>query len=219
MTRTREEALSHRSRRLKAALVSVNLRRERGRRRWSRPQIAALYDHGNPLDPFTPSVLKYWEKMAANPARLRALGRHGGRRWSKMSGAVATLVRHKLFRHLQRFKVVDMHILCPVLSKYATAVNRVLTQDPLAAPIAISSSYVYRIFRDWNWSFKVPTTVHLHKFRTDNVILYLHYVIAVTWIPPARLKFLDEASFVHRGMARPLAPTLLSIPHVFIYCF
>jgi hypothetical protein len=29
----------------------------------------------------------------------------------------------------------------------------------------------------------------------------VNYVIAVTWIAPARLKFLDEASFVHRGIS------------------
>jgi hypothetical protein len=207
MPRTLDQRASFRSRRIWAGLTSVNLRQLRDRHRWSRRKVARLYNNGDPREPWSPGVLRYWERMAADPNRYLNIAGHGGRRWSKLPRHVEGVLRAKLFLFLRRFKVADVPQIAIRLSAYATALVR--QTNPNAAAINLSRSYVYRVFKSWRWSLKVPVRVHLHKYRPENLRLYLHYISAITWIDPSRLKFLDEATYAHRGSS--CLPLLLSI--------
>lgn len=66
----------------------------------------------------------------------------------------------------------------------------------------ISSSYVARIFRNWRWSWKKPSTQQIQKFTTENIEYYSQWVVLIPTLPFHRLKFCDEAHFVSRHLYR-----------------
>jgi len=92
-----------------------------------------------------------------------------------------------------------------------------MNKDLLQNGFDCSVSYITRIFKQWGWSFKVPTRVNIHKFTIENIEYYFNYYIWAQKQLLSHLKFIDESHFnadklmsrrvVGRRGVRILAPT------------
>jgi hypothetical protein len=91
-------------------------------------------------------------------------------------------------------------------------------QTPLPAAVELNRRDLYGYLKSWGWSKKVPIRIHIHKFRPDNIVRYINYATAVTWIPPERLKFLDESTFASRSTLPLLPPPLALFLVICLFC-
>jgi hypothetical protein len=177
----------------------------------SRVQVAANHSDGDPKDPMTPAVIRYWETKNARPDYHA--GRHGGRRWAKLPLHLELFVRRQIWVAVKRTKSVNFALIALHISRLATSFAR---SRHLNAPrVTVSPFYVRRIFKSWNWSPRVPVVVHINKFRPSNLLRYVHYSTAITQIDPRRLKFVDEAMYVSRGTQFELWSLTLILSHCF----
>jgi hypothetical protein len=74
--------------------------------------------------------------------------------------------------------------------------------------IDAADHFVARVFRLWQWSWKLPSRTQFHKYSPENLAYYFHYIKESYEYPWDRLKFADESHFVSRQLYRKkqLAP-------------
>ncbi len=58
---------------------------------------------------------------------------------------------------------------------------------------------VRRVLKAWNWTWKVPSTVQLHKYTGDNLRRYIEYFELRKGIPDERVIYCDESHFDSRS--------------------
>lgn len=183
------------------------LRDETGKR-LTAPRLAARYDFNRPQarikDKVTARVANYWLKKAVDPTLHP--GSHGGRRHDKFSGdgweGARDFVCAAIWHQINEFP--DSQLL--TLTTVANQAAALIAEERGLEPRTVSQRWVSRLFKDWNWSWKVPTVVQLHKFTPDNISRYVNYVVYVAGISLERLKFVDEIHFVSRGPPFPSFP-------------
>lgn len=59
----------------------------------------------------------------------------------------------------------------------------------------VSLMFISRVFRKWDWGYKVPSRVNIQKFTEQNLEYYFNFY---SWIRTQRigsLKFIDESHF------------------------
>lgn len=207
LPRHRQEIIRSSNFKRQVALSNRTLHAEPMIRRWTKTATARLFDYGYSKDKITPSVIKYWTEKVNNPHFHP--GNHGGRREGtfKLTKEESLLVQASLMAGLKRkpnrnlisaaaalTELVNTH-----LRPKTNAQRRASGTRALADTVKLTRRDIYGYLRSWGWTRKVPIRIHIHKFRPDNMRRYIQYATAITWIPPERLKFLDESTFASRG--------------------
>ena len=198
------------------ALRSRELCSTRADSRWSKMRLSRFFNFRHSTEAITPNVIKYWTAKLLNP-QLHP-GRHGGRREGtyKLTEAESLHVQAAFMAGLKRKPDRNLIRAAASLSILVNTHLRPLTnalrvaagQTPLPAAVELNRRDLYGYLKSWGWSKKVPIRIHIHKFRPDNIVRYINYATAVTWIPPERLKFLDESTFASRSTLPLLPPPL-----------
>lgn len=116
------------------------------------------------------------------------------------------------------FKKYELPVVQQVLLSYLEE-NPTAKRDHLRRHLAfvfsrsVSLTVFSRLTKSLCWSWKIPTTFQIQKYRVDNIIRYLHYVSEVLYrnaflnlpvqiqkIDPAHLKFCDEAHVMSKDL-------------------
>jgi hypothetical protein len=167
-------------------------------------RAAEMYDDGS--DHVHRNMYYYWDKKVRLPGRFHP-DSHGGRRNFKLTIEEHLVVQAQLYCGFRRKPDRDLlnvanaltyfvnHSLRPSTNARLQAEGRALLPDE----VSLNRRDIYAIFKLWGWSAKVPVRIHLNKFRPDNIERYINYSVAITWFDPMRLKYLDEATYCHRG--------------------
>lgn len=205
--RTHRETVKHYNKRLSLGLATIHLIGPARLRRFTRGDVARLYNDDDPRDKVNGDSSKYWVKKVLDPTFHN--GKHGGRREGtfKLTSDEGALVEVTVMHGFRRRP--DRN-LCSVAAAITRLINTTLrpatnaTRARLGLPlypgaVDFTRRDIYTLFAKWGWKAKVPIRIHLHKFRPDNIMRYINYAVAVTWIEPARLKYLDEATYCARG--------------------
>jgi hypothetical protein len=98
---------------------------------------------------------------------------------------------------VKKYKRVVIHVLARLASTFVS--QRRAQRDPQAPQVTLSPQWVRRVFKGWNFTWKVPVRCQIAKFSPHNIRFYIHYTIAVSQLPRHRLKFMDEAHLDHRS--------------------
>jgi len=185
----------------------------------SSSRLALRYDFLRPelraKDKMTKNVVHYWRQKAADPTLHDGL--HGGRRHDKFSDVgwegARDFVCAAIWKQINDFPDSQL----PILTTVANQAAAVIAEDRGLVAKAVSQKWVARLFKDWRWSWKVPTVVQLHKFTPENISRYVNYLVYVAGIPLHRLKFTDEIHWISRGSPSPYLPFLSSPASFFEY--
>jgi len=190
-----------------------------GPHRLSRNRIARFFNDNDPKDRVSGSGVKYWLKKVIDPNFHPR--KHGGRREGtfKLTEVEFMLVEVKLRLGFKRRPDRNLASVAASITTYINhylrpATNAVRARQGLPlypSDVLFTRRDMYRLFARWGWSAKVPVRVHLHKLRPDNIMRYINYAIAITWVPPARLKYLDEATYCARGLPLLSSPSFSAL--------
>ena len=63
----------------------------------------------------------------------------------------------------------------------------------------VSKEFVRKIFKEWKWSWKIPTYKQIAKFSKKNLETYRLFIDWINLQDLSRVKFLDECHFVSKG--------------------
>ena len=173
----------------------------------SHRQVSRLYDSGDPKDRVSRHSYRYWSRKVHDPG-FHPL-RHGGRRagtfkLTQLESALVDRVLHSGFRRRPDRNLISVarsitNLINDYLRPRTNATFVMLNLQPMPNAVLFTVRDLRRIFHRWGWTLKVPIRFQLNKFRPENILRYINYAVAVTWVDPRRLKFLDEASYCARG--------------------
>jgi len=67
--------------------------------------------------------------------------------------------------------------------------------------LTVTPDYINKTLQIWDLHRKKPQVTHYNKYSPENIFYYSEYCLWVQQIPYEKLKFLDEAHFVHKDLA------------------
>eukprot|EP01127_Copromyxa_protea_P017893 TRINITY_DN551_c0_g1_i4.p1 TRINITY_DN551_c0_g1~~TRINITY_DN551_c0_g1_i4.p1 ORF type:complete len:259 (-),score=47.23 TRINITY_DN551_c0_g1_i4:148-924(-) len=85
-------------------------------------------------------------------------------------------------------------------NKTATQIDIKAHLKPLGFDLTIN--YIHTILKGWGFSRKKNKIKPWTKFKRENVISYVHFLVEVKKIPWGNLKFMDESTFKSRSFHR-----------------
>lgn len=111
----------------------------------------------------------------------------------------------KIFRHGPLYSVLSALLWWKCQQNPATRLSeyRLLVKQKL--DLAVSKSTLARIFKGWNWSWKVPCFSQILKFTPQNMDYYGDFIYWLSTTDPTKCKFADESHFTSRSLHRSRA--------------
>lgn len=183
----------------------------------------------------TAKMRYYWRRKYNEPLTFHP-GDHGGTRNVKFGPALRYFLRHVDFtvrRHFSIYNVILVRQLADLF--FRLAVLLLIDSDPdlsffdLVFQLnlvlrtvfgdhgpSISATTVSRLLRVLDYVWIVPIRFHAYKYRVENVMHYLHHVAAMQELDVARIKTLDECSFVSKGSRSVVSSHSQFFPHLFV---
>jgi hypothetical protein len=67
-----------------------------------------------------------------------------------------------------------------------------------ASPVSVGD--IQKLFRSWNWSWKIPTEFQISKYSPENMLRYYNYLYWLHHTPWRQIKFLDEVHFQAKSL-------------------
>ena len=65
-----------------------------------------------------------------------------------------------------------------------------------------TDQFLALLYRDWRWSWKVPSRVQVLKFSPENIATYAAFAVGVQHLDWSKLKFLDALQVIHLEFPR-----------------
>jgi transposase len=123
----------------------------------------------------------YWVRKATK--KDFHSGQWGGLKHSTFSNNELSQLHKKIICYLKNNSG------CKSLKEIQTYISNIYQRD-------VSKSVISRILQTLGWSWKIPTIFQTHKYRQENIIKYVEYLLEIQKIDITKLKFMDESHII-----------------------